>query len=407
LLEHVAFVRAMIIMNVAIATVGSNHRNQRMAVLPFMLHDDPEATSAPARRLAWLPLLLSLFWPSMPAHAQATAEPARLLVIATKDAPPFAMQDENGTWSGISISLWGALAEELELTYRFEQASLADMIDGVADGRFDASIAAMTITPAREALVDFTHPFYTTGFGIAVRDDDNDWLGMAIRLLSLDFLKAIGLLSLLLAAVGLCFWLAERRHNAEEFHPEPVRGLGDGFWFSAVTMTTVGYGDMAPRTLAGRMVALVWMFTAILITSTFTGMIASSLTADRLRTSVQASSDLVEVATGTVVGSSSDEWLSAHGIGFEGFPDTRTGLDMLAAGNIEAFVYDRPLLRWLVRRDTDAGLHLTTVEFGRQDYGIALPEGSALRERLNRALLALLNSDQWSGLLGRYLGDGA
>ena len=335
----------------------------------------------------------------------AEPDPGAELVVATKPAPPFAMRAEDGTWSGISIELWAALADELGLEYRLEEASLADMIDGVADGRFAASVAATTITPSREERVDFSHPFYTTGFGIALHREANDWGRMAMRLVSLDFLKSVGLLSLLLAVVGLCFWLAERRQNAEEFDPHPVRGLGDGFYFSAVTMTTVGYGDMAPRTLAGRVIALVWMFTAILIISTFTGMIASSLTADRLRTGVETPSDLAGIVTGTVAGSAADEWLTDHGIGFEGFPGTRAGLDVLVADGIEAFVYDRPLLRYLVRRDTDSALEMVPLEFGRQDYGIALPEGSPLREDLNRALLRHLGSDEWSGLLARYLGE--
>ena len=39
--------------------------------------------------------------------------------------------------------------------------------------------------------------------------------------------------------------------------------LGDGLWWSAVTMATVGYGDLAPETLGGRAVAVVTMLVGI------------------------------------------------------------------------------------------------------------------------------------------------
>ena len=39
--------------------------------------------------------------------------------------------------------------------------------------------------------------------------------------------------------------------------------LGDGLWWSAVTMATVGYGDLAPETLGGRIVAVATMLVGI------------------------------------------------------------------------------------------------------------------------------------------------
>lgn len=43
----------------------------------------------------------------------------------------------------------------------------------------------------------------------------------------------------------------------------PIKGLGQAVWWAAVTMTTVGYGDKAPKTLGGRVVAVAWMLASI------------------------------------------------------------------------------------------------------------------------------------------------
>jgi ABC-type amino acid transport substrate-binding protein len=335
-------------------------------------------------------------------NAEDSARPE--LVVATKEAPPFVIKGGDGAWTGISITLWDRVASELGYTYRFEEASLADMVDGVADGRFDLSVAATTITPAREQQVDFSHPFYTTGFGIAVNKSGYGWWKMAAGLLSADFFKAVGLLALLLTVIGFFFWLAESRRNPEEFRPDALRGIGDGFWFSAVTMTTVGYGDMAPRTFAGRLVALVWMFTAILIISTFTGMIASSLTADRLQGRIRGPADLPNVRVGAIGGSASDDWLSHNGIAFQHLADPQAGLTAIRDGQIDAFVHDKPLLQYLVNIDTTGDFDIVAGSFGRQDYGIARTQGSELREMGNRALLNYLDSADWEGLKARYIG---
>lgn len=338
-----------------------------------------------------------------PAGAQVLA--TETLTVATREAPPFAMKDDDGAWTGISIALWKQIADDLGLDYRFEEAALADMVPGVADGRYDAAVAALTITPDREELVDFSHPFYTTGFGLAVSDARVNWLGMLFGLLSWQFLQAVLLLAGLLGAIGFLFWLFERKRNADEFGGTWWKGIGSGFWLSAVTMTTVGYGDKAPRTASGRFVALVWMFTAIIITSTFTGMIASALTADRIAGSISGPEDLPGARVGSIEGSASQTWLGEQRVNFRNFETVRQGMDAVADDRIDVFVYDKPLLQHLASEMDDTDVDVLRGTYGRQDYGIALPPGSPMREEINHALLTYLETEEWNALTFRYLGE--
>jgi len=203
---------------------------------------------------------------------------------------------------------------------------------------------------------------------------------------------------------GVLFWLAERRANEEQFGGKPLTGIGAGFWFSAVTMTTVGYGDKAPRTMAGKIIATVWMFAAILIISTFTGMIASSLTESRLSGTIRNADDLSSAKVGSIEGSAADEWLNQNGVGFDHYPSIAAGLDAVASGQIQAFVYDRPLLSYTIRQRYNNRIRLVPGTFGREDYAIALPQGSALREDLNEALLRRIDSQAWTALVKQTLG---
>jgi polar amino acid transport system substrate-binding protein len=342
---------------------------------------------------------------SAPAAAQSPPAP-RTLVVGTKEAPPFAIKGADGSWSGISIELWRQVAEELGYTYELRESDLAGLLQGVSSGDFDVGVAALTITPDREASLDFTHPFHVSGLGIAARrGQGGTWIGVLRPFLSTAFLRVVLGLSGLLFLVALLVWLFERRLNAEQFGGSAWRGIGSGFWWSAVTMTTVGYGDKSPRSMGGRIVALVWMFTALIVISSFTAAITASLTITRLAGPVAGPDDLSRVRVGSVSASTSASYLDWRQLPYAAFPSAGEALQALADGQVDAVVYDAPILRYDVRQRFSSQLVVLPGTFERQYYGFAVPAGSPLREAVNRDLLARISTPAWQSMLQRYLGD--
>src|SRR5262249_59146657 len=98
-------------------------------------------------------------------------------------------------------------------------------------------VAAGTARAARQRILDFTQPFYTTGLGIAVSTrEENRWLPIFRTFLSFGFLQAIVALVGIAMGVGILVWLCERRHN-DNFGGGVAKGLGSSFWWSAIALT--------------------------------------------------------------------------------------------------------------------------------------------------------------------------
>ncbi|MDQ3759077.1 MAG: transporter substrate-binding domain-containing protein [Actinomycetota bacterium] len=82
--------------------------------------------------------------------------------------PPFAQGDPPG-YEGFDIDLINAVAEELDLETRIEDAPF-DLILLGGRGQFDLSISAVKITPRREKDVDFSDPYFISSQGLLVRE---------------------------------------------------------------------------------------------------------------------------------------------------------------------------------------------------------------------------------------------
>ena len=80
-------------------------------------------------------------------------------------------------------------------------------------------------------------------------------------------------------------------------------------------------------------------------------------------------------------------------------------MQAVAAGTLDAVVYDAPLLRYLVNIGSNDRVRVVPGTFQRQDYAIALPGGSSEREAINRELVAMIQTAAWQDILYRYLGE--
>ena len=327
------------------------------------------------------------------------------LTVGTEEAPPFSMKDNDGRWTGISIDLWRQIATELNLTYEFRELDQHKLLKGLTNRSIDVVVAALTITPERLDRFDFTYPFYTTGLGIAVPfKEKNVLISIIKQLFSNTVLGILIIIFLVLLILGIFVWLFERKLNPAHFGGNAIQGIGSVFWFAAVTMTTVGYGDKLPKTIGGRITSLIWMFTALILVSLFTATITSMLTVKQLETSVRGIEDLKKSLVGTMPYTTSESFLKNSLISFKNYKSVEDGLEALINGEIKAFVYDAPELRYRIKQRFQGKLNVLPHTYSQENYGIALVDNSPLRKSINQVLLQKIRHQEWQETLYHYLG---
>jgi len=335
-------------------------------------------------------------------------EDAPTLKVVTKIFEPFVIY-KNDEYQGFSIDIWKQLAAEMGINYEiYSVNSIAKLLDEVRLNEADIGTAGITITAQREETLDFSHPFYETGLQIMVANQTGSMLetiGSSIRsiLTSVELYYGLGVFLLILAAVAHAIWWFERDRNPE-FPQSYLEGIWESLWWVAVTLTTVGYGDKTPKSRKGRLVGLFWMFAGYFVFAYFTATITTTFAVDRIEGRINGLQDLDRVKVGTVAESAAQEFLeqeNIYPIRYDSLEETYLALQ---EGKIGAIVYDAGALKYYSTHEGRGLVRLVGTIFKKQYYGIALPEDSPDRDRLNVALLQIQENGSYDRIYQKWFG---
>jgi len=200
-------------------------------------------------------------------------------------------------------------------------------------------------------------------------------------------------------------WWAERHDNAGQFPYSYIDGIDDGVWWAAVTVTTVGYGDKAPRTPIGRIVGLVWMIFGLAMFSVLTGHMAQRFMELGEESMVRAVPELRDLRICAYPVTFTQPWL--RGVRVTKFE--RNSVDecgeLLRDGLVDAVLMDTPIIAyyrqatpWCIEHETHLSppLEMPLV-------GLIFPEDRAdIRTAVTAEIVDLLATADYKSLVASW-----
>ncbi|XP_036954997.1 glutamate receptor ionotropic, delta-2 isoform X2 [Acanthopagrus latus] len=350
-----------------------------------------------------------------------------VLRVVTVLEEPFVMVSENvlgkpKKYQGYSIDVLDALSNYLGFKYEIYVApdhkygSLQP--DGQWNGlmgelvfkRADVGLSALTITPERESVVDFTTRYMDYSVGVLLRKAERT-VDMFACLAPFDlslWACIAGTVLLIGILVYLLNWLNPPRLPMGSVSSTT---LYNSMWFVYGSFVQQG-GEVPYTTLATRMMMGFWWMFALIVISSYTANLAAFLTITRIENSIQSLQDLskqTELPYGTVLDSAvydqvrskamnpferdpmySQMWrmINRTGGGENNVEESKEGIRKVKYGRF-GFVWDAAVLEYVANNDEDCSFYTVSNTAPDRGYGIAMQHGSPYRDIFSQRILEL------------------
>ena len=324
------------------------------------------------------------------------------LIVGYNINAPFIYMDK-GKLEGINYRMWQKITKDDNTFYKFENHPLDSLLLGLSSGTIDIGLSPLTITGSRIKNIDFSIPYYVSHSAVITKKmSAADKFKSFISTISiLNLLKVLSILFILLAVFGGLVWFFERKEN-DEFG-KGIKGFWNGLWWSAVTMTTVGYGDKSPKTTGGRIVGLIWMFAAIILISSITAGITSSLTVKKLGWTNNDLSSFKDLYIGTITKSATEQRLqNNYWNNLKSYHTLDELLQGLNNGEVQVVTHDDPVLRYAVNNnEAYKDFLFLNLRFNQSLYAVGFSKkmNPQKKEELSKKIFHFTEGNDWKILL--------
>ena len=315
---------------------------------------------------------------------------------------PFVIERGNN-YVGFSVELWQTIAERNQWRFSWQRKTkVREMLAAVTGGEADVAITAISMTEERERVLDFSLPMFNSGLQIMVPSRRGFSVGQALEGIfspQLGFIAVLMLLTIVLA--GHAIWFLERRRNPASAKGY-FAGVWEGIWWAALNLASNSIGDRSPKSVVGRLLAMVWIFLGIVLLANFTAAVTANLTLREIRGNVNGISDLPGKRVLAVANTTSSQYLTDNNIRHQTVDAVQDGYKLLEGGQADALVFDSPVLNYYAANLGGGRVRVVGNIFKQEYYGIAVPTSSPLREAINRTLIEVISDGTMQQIYDKY-----
>ena len=352
------------------------------------------AYAAPVLAAALLALVLAAAAPAV-AQSQKLSVGVAGVEPLVLDAGP---SERDSIYDGLAVQLWQAMAQRADLTYDYRPVERDEGQGMLNDGALDVYLTA---TPNTGSLDTTSHsPIYFSSNLAVARRSDQSILGVVKRFFSPAFFKILLGLSVLLLIVGTVIYLVERRPNEDQFGGKPAEGIGAGFWWAGVTLTTIGYGDKAPVSFGGRAVAMLWMIVGLAVSASLTAAIVSLVSEDAA--AINLPGDLRGGRVVIVEGHELAGFLERQGLPFATVPDLAAGFARVEDAETADYLVANEMELQHHARERSSGLAVQSSRLEPNYFAIGFRPGLPQADTLSRLVIDVTESAAWTRWLEQY-----
>jgi polar amino acid transport system substrate-binding protein len=329
----------------------------------------------------------------------------RVLKVGITERIPYSTKNELGEWHGIGPDLWEEVSKKLGIKYQYEECLMSEMHDKLKNHEIDMILVTGQSADFLKTEV-FTQPYvYSHGSAVighlsvlsSIENIINHLIQSGMFLIVMCMFLTMFVISLILVYF-------EGRHGQGHFEGSWLKRFASALWFTAVTMTSVGYGDSAKLSFVGRTITFLWMMMGILFIALFTGSVVSSLTTAELNSSLVRLEDLSHYRCGVFAGSKMDKVVAAKGIPARKYPTLMEGFGALQRGQISAFAVDAISANTIVNQEYPGQFKICIMPTIQLLYSFAFRKDDPFFDPVNDEVIRSTLHPDWRGRMEHWSG---
>ena len=250
--------------------------------------------------------------------------------------------------------------------------------------------------------LEYSSSYYMSGFALMSRLKRNR-ISVLDAIFSMEILNVAMPVLCGLISFGTLMWLLERRTNPA------FKNQTAGVYYAFVSLSTFGFGDLAPATTPGRLLTIFWTIFSVFSLTAFGGTISSKLTVAQLSVTtidslsqvtpaeicIEANYLLVNRLIAETYSLSLDDRGRVNAPGSIMTGSLASCVQAVLDGTVKAYVTDGPLLQWLAYEYLDEQDLYVSPVVRKNPLAWAFPKGSPVRPVLDAAIMKMLINGTW------------